>query len=58
VEIAVNKSKPNGDKPEKHSGLEPPIEESSEQQGLAPRPDEKEKLLPIGSPEIRKQNKG
>ena len=54
----MNKSKSNADKPEEHTGLEPPIEESSEQQGLAPRPDEKEKLLPIGSPEIRKQNRG
>jgi hypothetical protein len=30
----------------------------SEQQELAPRPDEKEKLLPIGSSEIKKEEQG
>ncbi|XAZ26009.1 hypothetical protein LVY75_35075 (plasmid) [Sinorhizobium sp. B11] len=58
VEIAVNKSKSIGDKPEEHTSLVPPIEESSKQQELASRPDEKEKLLPIGSPEIKKKNRG
>lgn len=41
-------SKKQAELPETRPGLEPPIKESSEQHGMAPRPDEKEKLVPIG----------
>jgi hypothetical protein len=43
----------DGDTPEHHPGLEPPIKDSSEQQGMAPASDEKDKLMPIGRPGIR-----
>jgi hypothetical protein len=41
-------NKKQAELPETSPGLEPPIKESSEQRGMAPRPDEKEKLVPIG----------
>jgi hypothetical protein len=46
-----NKSKLQ-DTPDKHPGFEPPIKESSEQQGMAPASDERDKLMPIGKPGI------
>jgi hypothetical protein len=49
----TNQDKKNVDTPDQHPGLEPPIKESSEQQGIAPRSDEKDKLMPIGKPGVR-----
>ncbi|WP_454851167.1 hypothetical protein [Rhizobium binxianense] len=43
----------NSDTPSRHPGLEPPIHESSEQQGMAPSIYDKERLMPIGKPGIR-----
>ncbi|ACS60454.1 MULTISPECIES: hypothetical protein [Rhizobium] len=45
------------DTPDQHPGLEPPIKESSQQQGMAPAPDEKEKMMPIGKPGVRVKSK-
>lgn len=41
------------DTPDQHPGLEPPIKESSEQQGMAPAPDDMDRLMPIGKPGVR-----
>jgi len=41
------------DTPDQHPGLEPPIKESSEQQGMAPAPDDRERLMPVGKPGVR-----
>ena len=41
------------DTPDQHPGLESPIKESSEQQGIAPALDEVDRLIPIGKPGVR-----
>lgn len=41
------------DTPDQHPGLEPPIKESSEQQGVAPASDDMDRLTPIGKPGVR-----
>ncbi|MBY5400772.1 hypothetical protein [Rhizobium leguminosarum] len=39
--------------PDRHPGREPPIRESSEQQGMAPSVFDKDRVMPIGKPGVR-----
>lgn len=45
------------DTPDQHPGLEPPIKESSQQQGMAPAPTRRKKMMPIGKPGVRVKSK-
>jgi len=49
----MSKVRNSVDTPDQHPGLEPPIKESSEQQGMAPGPDDRERLMPVGKPGVR-----
>jgi len=49
----MTKVRTSVDTPDQHPGLEPPIKESSEQQGVAPASDDMDRLMRIGKPGVR-----